>query len=52
MRPKNEPGVSRLLLDITLYLLSVGQFHWLGVLMKGRLFLIQKVGRVGDCIRP
>lgn len=30
---------------------DAGGYHWLGAKINGRIFLIHKVGRIGDCMR-
>lgn len=36
--------------QIRLY--TVAGWHWHGVMLRGKLFLIGRIGRVGDCIQP
>ena len=30
---------------------NAGGYHWLGVEINGKIFLITRVGRIGDCVR-
>lgn len=31
---------------------KIGGWHWLGCYVRGTLYLVRKVGRIGDCVRP
>jgi hypothetical protein len=33
-------------------LFTIDGWHWLGCYINGTLYLVRRVGRVGDCIRP
>jgi hypothetical protein len=33
-------------------LFHIAGCYWLGCYIKGRLYLVRRVGRQGDCVRP